>query len=220
MLSANMGIASGDTAKVMQSFMGMSGATMESAQASTMIAAQMAEVAGVSPQQIFKDMASASATTLTMVRGNVSEMIKLSIEARRYGTSMETITSSARGLLNFQESVNAEMEASVLLGKGFNMQSTSVAFEGDMVGVLKEQRKMLANNDITKMNAFQQESFAKMLGLSVDELVKMDAQRKIEESRIKSMGEAEYERLQLKMQEKETQLSKLKSLKMRWQKYE
>ena len=25
-------------------------------------------------------------------------------------------------LLNFQESVNAEMEASVLLGKGFNMQ--------------------------------------------------------------------------------------------------
>jgi len=174
-LNANLGVTEANAAGFLQRMESAGGLTSKQAIGMAGLAANAAKAAGVPLDKVMHDVANASDTTLSMMKGNVRQMTLAAIQAQRLGVSLEKAANSARGLLNFQESVDAEMEASVLLGRNLNLNyARQLSFAGDVAGAQKEILNQVKSvGDFTKMNVFQQEALAKATGYSVAELTSM-----------------------------------------------
>ena len=93
-------------------------------------------------------------------------------EAKRLGINLDTARGMSNSILDFESSINAEMEASVLLGRSINLNhARELAFRNDHVGAAKEMLRQVGGmGKFGKMNAMQQQSLADAMGLSVDAL--------------------------------------------------
>ena len=182
LMSALLDVAEGDIAKVLQTFMGISGVSSATAQNLSLYAGELSRAAGVPFSKVMKDIAGLSERSLAAFRGNSIAMIKATVEARRLGTTIKDIANTTTSLLDFENTFNSEMELSVLLGKNVNlMEMRRKAIAGDMVGLMQEQTKFLRDQDgLTGKNVFQIEAMAKAMGLSVDAMTKMVAQQELQ----------------------------------------
>jgi len=90
---------------------------------------------------------------------------------------MSTVESMADSLLDFETSINAQMEASMLLGRNINTdKARELALAGDLEGMQKEVTKQIGSAaDFEKLNVVQRKSLAAAFGVSVSELGKMVA---------------------------------------------
>ena len=122
----------------------------------------------------FKEIQNTSKLILVNFRGNLGELTKIILEAQKLGLSLDQVNKVAGSLLNFEESISAELEAELLLGKDINLERARLfALNNDIAGVTKE----IANQGITiesfsRMNRIQQEAIAKTLGMQAEELGK------------------------------------------------
>ena len=162
--------------------LGASGDASEKTLQNTMLnVQQFAKMAGVAPTKIMVDIAKASGEIVSALRGSASELIKGAITARMLGLDINNVGSAMRQLLNFGQSVNDEMEMSVLLGKNFNLNALrQAAWQGDAVKTAEEQVRLLKQmGGLQGKNMFQIDSMAKTLGLTVDDLQKMNQQQEM-----------------------------------------
>lgn len=175
LLAANYGISEANASGFLQKMSSIGGMTDKQASAMAGFTANLANAAGVNLDEVMSDVASASDDTVTLMRGNVKQMTLAAIQAKQIGVSLDRSASSAKGLLNFTQSVSDEMEASVLLGKNLNLNSArQLSFQGDVAGAQKEILNQVRQmGDFNKMNVFQQEALAKATGYSAVELTKM-----------------------------------------------
>ena len=175
LLVANYGVAAADAAGFQLSMMRAGENSAASAENMSAVAIKMSDAAGVSLPQVMKNVASASGTTLAMVRGSNVELVKAAVHAKRFGVELETISTAARRSLNFYESITDEMEASVLVGHQLSFQSARErAFAGDMVGFQNEILKTVGSIDkFGEKSIFEQEAVAKAAGIELKELKKM-----------------------------------------------
>lgn len=180
LMKENLGISVDDSTSLMQNFMGIGGMTSQVARETAGAAASLAKAAGVPFGTVMKEVAKPSETVRSLIRGSVDGLIKGAIEAKRLGTTLESVGKAAAGLLDFQSSVNDEMEASVLFGKDVNLQKArELAYAGDLKGLAKEQSRLLQEaGDVSKMDYFQRMGIAKALGMTVEEMDKMNAKQK------------------------------------------
>jgi hypothetical protein len=99
---------------------------------------------------------------------------KAVIQAQRLGISLEQTKNISGKLLNFEESISAELEAELLTGMDLRMEKARyLALQGDSAGAAKELMNNLGPNGLVKfqkMNVIQQEALARSLGMGVDEL--------------------------------------------------
>ena len=174
-LNSNLGVTETNAAGFLQKMESVGGLTEKQSIGMAGLAAGAAKAAGVPLDKVMQDVANASDTTLAMMKGNVRQMTLAAIQAQRMGVNLEKTASAARGLLNFQESVDAEMEASVLLGKSLNLNyARQLSFQGDIAGAQKEVvNQVRSMGEFSKMNVFQQEALAKATGYSVVDLTSM-----------------------------------------------
>lgn len=174
-LNTNLGVTEDTAAGFLQKMESVGGLTEQQSIGMAGLAANTAKAAGVPINKVMKDVANASGETLAMMRGNVRQMTLAAIQANRLGVDLQKSANSAKQLLSFTESVDAEMEASVLLGKNLNLNlARQLAFQGDVAGAQAETlRQVKSMGDFNKMNLFQQEALAKAAGYTVDELSKM-----------------------------------------------
>lgn len=189
LMKENLGVATEDSVNLLQNFMGLGGMTSQVARETAGAAASLAKAAGVPFNKVMKEVADASDNVRSLIRGSVDGLIKGAIEAKRLGTSLEAVGRAAAGFLDFQSSVNDEMEASVLFGKDVNLQKArELSYAGDLKGLVKEQNRLLQEaGDVSKMDFFQRNGIAKALGMSVKEMDTMNAkQKEMNELRIKS----------------------------------
>ena len=175
LLAANYGVSETNASGFLQKMSAIGGMTDQQASAMAGFTANLANAAGVNLDEVMQDVATASDDVLSMMRGNVKQMTFAAIQAKQLGVSLDKSASSAKGLLNFTQSVSDEMEASVLLGKNLNLNAArQLSFQGDVAGAQKEILNQVRQmGDINKMNVFQQEALAKATGYSVNELTKM-----------------------------------------------
>lgn len=174
-LNANLGVTEDAAAGFLQKMESVGGLTEQQSIGMAGLASNAAKAAGVPINKVMKDVANASGETLAMMRGNVRQMTLAAIQANRLGVDLQKSANSAKQLLSFTESVDAEMEASVLLGKNLNLNlARQLSFQGDIAGAQAETLKQVKSmGDFNKMNMFQQEALAKAAGYTVDELSKM-----------------------------------------------
>lgn len=180
LMSANLGVSADDSAKILNNFMGIGNASMETSRYLSAQVVSLSKAAGVPLNKVMKEVANVSGDTLLSLRGNVTALIKASVEAMRLGTTLNNVGSAASKLLDFQTSINDEMEASVLLGKDLNLQrAREFAYAGDLASLANEQVRIINQiGDARKLDFFQQRALAQSLGLSVEEMNKMRAKQK------------------------------------------
>jgi hypothetical protein len=174
LMSAQFGISEDITVKMLKTLGQMNQTTADSQTRMIGFAGAMANAAGVPLPQVMDDVAKASATTRTMFAKTPLDMIKAAVEARRLGTTLNQMSESSRKILNFTESMEAEMEASVLLGRPLNLQlARQLAYNGKIAESNKEILRLSKQMDFEHMDVYQAEAFARATGKTVDELRSM-----------------------------------------------
>ena len=125
--------------------------------------------------QVLRDVANVSSGIAISYAGFPEKLGEAAAAARGLGMSLEGMDKIASGLLDFESSIAAEMEAELLTGQALNLEKArELALNNDLAGVANE----LANQGITSakfsaMNRLQQEAQAKALNMSRDEMADM-----------------------------------------------
>ena len=131
-----------------------------------------ANKSAINQKVIFKDVAGASAAIKLSTQGIGGNLTKAALEAKKVGLSLDKVDGIASSLLNFEESISAELEAELLTGKDLNLEKARLfALNNDIEGLSRE----IANQGITtekfsKMNRIQQDAIAKSLGMQREDL--------------------------------------------------
>ena len=136
--------------------------------------ALLAQAEGVAPQAVLQDMANSSEAIAKFSDGSAEGLAKAAIMANKLGTNLDTVAGIAEGLLDFQTSLNSEIEASILLGRDINFQKArelalSNDIEGAMAAVVDE---LGSAEEFEKLNVIQRKALADAIGVSVDQLAK------------------------------------------------
>lgn len=128
----------------------------------------------VAPGIALRDIADISEDISLSLQNNPVLLGKAAVQARALGLSLKKVDDIAGGLLDFESSIEAELEAQLLTGRALNLsKAREFALMNDMEGVARE----IANQGITAadfagMNRLAQESLAQALGMSRQELAK------------------------------------------------
>ena len=202
LMSAQLNISEDTSVMFLRNMAAVSKSSMESQISTMYVAKNMSNAAGVQLDDVMKDVASRSSKTLLMMSRLPSVAIRTAVELRRMGTSMEAVASAGSHVLDFNQSVNDEMDASVLLGTSINMQRIrELTYARDLEGVAKETVRLAQKHGFaTKMDYFQMKAFAQMTGFSEDQLLSM-VQTSTQMEKIRRSGTPE-QKLQLKLYEK------------------
>jgi len=99
-------------------------------------------------------------------------LTKSAIVTKALGMDLAKVDQIAGSLLNFEESIQNQLEAQLITGKNINLSRTQqLALEGDTAGVAIEISKQIGDsNEYLKMNRIQQESIAKAVGMTREDL--------------------------------------------------
>jgi hypothetical protein len=130
-------------------------------------------------------------------KNNPELIAKAVVQAQRLGMTLEQTKNISANLLNFEDSISAELEAELLTGQDLNLErARGLALQGDTAGAAAELMKNLGPNGLQKfqkMNVIQQQSYAKALGMSADELnnslIRQQKISKIENEQGKGLSE-------------------------------
>ena len=128
----------------------------------------------ISGQMIFKEIASLSAGITANYGNNIIALSKANLQTRRLGVNLNQAASIADGLLDFEQSITAELEAEILLGQQFNFErARALAATGDIAGATEEVLRQTKNlNDEQLRSPVVQKAIAAATGLSVEEFMK------------------------------------------------
>ena len=124
--------------------------------------------------QVMSEMNNVSAELALSLGNNPRAIARATTEAQRLGMSLQRMDDIAGSLLDFESSIQAELEAQLLTGKNINLaKAREFALNNDIENLSKE---ILNNNALSntfgKSNRIQQEAMAKALGMSRQELAK------------------------------------------------
>tara|TARA_R110002050_G_scaffold85927_1_gene183134 strand:+ start:664 stop:3450 length:2787 start_codon:yes stop_codon:yes gene_type:complete len=136
---------------------------------------------GLNLKDVISDVGNASAAVSLSLGSQPEKIQQAAMEARKLGLSLEQVDKIAGSLLDFESSIEAEMEAELLTGKQLNLdKARQLALNNDLAGVAKEIGKNQAIlGAFSSGNRIQQEATAKAMGMSRDEMAKMIYQQKI-----------------------------------------
>jgi regulator of replication initiation timing len=185
LLKAQLGVSEDVSAGFLRNISALSKSTAQTQRHMAFVAQRLTAAAGVPLNLVMQDVAKMSGTTLAMVSRIPLEILKSATAARQLGSSLNKMSDSSRQILNFTESVQAEMEASVLIGSAINLQlARELAYRRDIIGstkaILAEARRVNFEN----LDVFQMEAFATATGRSTDEILKMiQAQKQMDAAR-------------------------------------
>ena len=128
----------------------------------------------VAPQAVLQDMAQSTEDMALFSKGGVKNFAKTAIEARKLGMSVKDVSNSLKGMLNFEDSLNKELQASVMLGKNINLnEARRLSFAGDTAGAFQAIANELGDVDLGSLDPLTLQSVADAAGMSTENLLKM-----------------------------------------------
>ena len=132
-------------------------------------------------REVMKDVAGTSKAVQATFKGNIGQLTKAVITAKKFGKSMDDVKKITDGLLDIEGSIEKEMQARVLTGKEINLdQARALKLRGDEAGAMEEIMKQTGGYaEIMQMAPYQQEALAEAAGMTVDELVAGAEQQKL-----------------------------------------
>jgi hypothetical protein len=123
-------------------------------------------------KKVLQDVSKVSGQILLNFRGNLPALVSAVLQADRLGVSLEQSRNISNSLLDFESSISNELEASVFLGRRFNLdRAKALALQKDYVGATEEVLKQVGSiEEFQSMSAIHQQVIAKAANMTVDEL--------------------------------------------------
>ena len=177
LMATNMGISGAEAANVVGNFARMNEGSAATAMDMAATTKAMGKAAGVPIDSLMKDVAGSSKAFAEYGKDGGLNIAKAAVAAAKLGVGMDSLTKVTDSLLDFETSINSEMELGAMLGKQLNLdRARGLAYEGNIGGAVKETLQQLGGiEEFNKMDIFQKRKAAELLGLSVDEFQKMAA---------------------------------------------
>ena len=130
--------------------------------------------------------------------GNVNELTRAVAVAKELGFELKAVAGTSKALLDFQSSIEAELEAELLTGKQLNLEQARLfALTGDYEGLTREIAANVGDfYEFSKLNVLQQDAIAKSVGMTSDQLAdQLFNQASITELKEKAREEGDQETL-------------------------
>jgi len=126
----------------------------------------------VNEKEVLKEVNNSSKALQLSLGGNTSAIAEAVVKAKQFGINLEQAESIAKGLLDFESSISAELEAELLTGKDLNFEKArQLSLEGNIAGAAAEVLKQVKSHaEFGAMNVIQQEAMAKAAGLNREQL--------------------------------------------------
>ena len=140
----------------------------------------------INVKQLMKETANVSNATKLSLVGGAKGLAEAAVQAKALGVDLGKVSDISGKLLNFEDSISAELEAELLTGKQINLETARLAaLNGDMATVAEEIKNQIGGSaEFSKMNRIQQEAFANAVGMSREEL----ANSLVEQEALKNVG--------------------------------
>src|SRR5574344_1655797 len=121
-----------------------------------------------------RELLSVSDATALSYGNDAKNLAAAAVAAKDLGMSLNEMEGVSKNLMNFESSISAEMEAQLMTGRHLNLEKAREdALNNNLKGVADD---ILAQGvkaaDFTHMNYLQQESLAKAVGMTRDQLAK------------------------------------------------
>jgi len=160
-----------------------SGTIKEQLQGIGEITMQLNEQSGVTMnlKDIQEGIGKATATQRLAAAGNTKELANQVYQSKLLGLEAADLEGVQNSLLDFEQSIAAEMEAELMTGKQLNLEGArAAALKGDQAALAAEMRKEIGTiAEFEGMNVLQREALAKAFGVNVEQMTKMLEQQKI-----------------------------------------
>ena len=103
---------------------------------------------------------------------NPALIAKAVSQAKALGMELEDVAAAGKSFLDFQSSIEKELEAELLIGKQLNLEKARLfALTGDYEGLQREIVGQLGSEyEFLSLNVLQKQKYAAALGMSVDQM--------------------------------------------------
>ena len=127
-----------------------------------------------STKQLTEDIGKVSKATLLTLRDQPKALSNTLYTSKKLALSFAEMESISSSLLNFESSIQNELEAELLTGKNLNLEKARLyALEGNIGKAAAEVAKQVGSAaEFGAMNVIQQEALAKAAGLTREQLAK------------------------------------------------
>jgi hypothetical protein len=154
----------------------------------------------INQRKVLGDVLKTSNAVKLTIKGGTDSLIKSVINAQHLGINLEKVKEITSGLLDFESSIQAQMEAELLTGRQINLDKLRYAvLTNDTVTQTEELNRLVREGGANLLkNRIAMESYAKAAGVSVEEFSDMYTQQlAIEKSKvaINKLGTSEVEKI-------------------------
>jgi hypothetical protein len=166
------GVSADNAAKLSKAMGNISSASTATLVSQIGVYSQMARTAGVSSKIVMEDVANNTELFAKFARDGGDNIMRAAIQAAKLGISLSDVASSAESLLDFETSIEKQLEAEVLLGRSLNLEKArQLSFAGDMEGLQKELVRLVGSeNEWNNLNFIQRKAMADALGMSMEKV--------------------------------------------------
>ena len=156
-LVATTGMSGENVTKLATQMMAVGASSQEAAMSQIESVAALARANDVAPGDILNDIASDTDMFASFAQDGGRNLAMAAITAKKLGLEMATVSKITDSLLNFEESVNAQMEAQMLTGRNINTDNArELALAGDLDGMQREITSQIGSEaDFEAMNVVQ-----------------------------------------------------------------
>jgi hypothetical protein len=181
--------------KALGTFQKLPGMSKEAAIAANDFSGALAQAADVPADVVMKEVANNADAVATAGAKNVVSLQKAIVNSAKLGVEFSKIEGIANKLLDFESSINAQMEASVLLGREINLdKAREAALRGDYLAVQQEVLKAVGSEaQFNQMNTLQKQKLAEAMGMQVGDLAKIVSGQGQDTELAKAAAEAKKE---------------------------
>jgi len=143
----------------------------------------------INAKGILSDVANTSKAIQVSLDSNPEALAKAATAAKALGLSLNDVDQIAGSLLNFEESISAQMQFELLSGKQINFEKArTLALNNNLEGLSEEIKNNAALTEVfTTGNRIQQEGAAKALGMSREQMAEM-----VQKQQFLKLGQEEY----------------------------
>lgn len=176
-MAYHLNLSGEQTAFLMHAFGEMQGLSYDVGQNTIAYAEHLALANGLMPGEMMKEIAENTEFFAKFSRDGGKNIADAALAAGKLGVNLDTVGKVADHLLDYQSSIQDEMEASVLLGRNLNLsKARELAYQGNINGAMQEALNAAGGIEaFNQMDYYQRQAVAKAIGVGVDELQKMSA---------------------------------------------
>ena len=164
-----------DSGKLLGIFKETQNLTAQQAENLLISTTELAAANNVAPDKVLADVAQNTEFFAQFADEGGENILRAAVQAKKLGLELSDIEKITSGLLDFQSSLVAEQEASVMIGRRLNFQKArELALSNDIEGATAAVVEQLGSaEEFNKLNALQRKALADAAGVEVSQLAKI-----------------------------------------------